>query len=403
MNSNDTQQLITESIVKLLDYCKKNDWAGFDPYDGLNSRVFAGLPFVQNRIGRLTLIQAMKRSPVNLRPVFLVPKGQNPKSLALFSSGLFKLSNLGLVADSEAALLLLNRLIDLRSPEKSYFCWGYNFNWQNRSFLLPKFEPNIISTTFAGNALLDAYEKYRNDCYLEMALSAGQFILKGLNITENSDGICFSYTPLDHSQVHNANLLGAAFLSRLYSVTAEKESFDFAVRAARFTIGRQNRDGSWPYSENRSQRWIDNFHTGYNLVALKKFSQYTGDGSVIDNIQRGFQFYRKNFFTANGLPKYYHYRMYPIDIHSIAQSIITLVELNNLDESAMELAIHICRWALENMQSKKGYFFYQQRRLFKIRISYMRWSQAWMFLALCTLLEELDHGRSASVRIGSDF
>jgi len=264
------------------------------------------------------LIQAMKRSPVNLRPIFLVPKGQNPKSLVLFSSGLFKLSNLGLVADREAPLPLLNRLIDLRSPEKSYFCWGYNFNWQSRGFLLPKFEPNIICTTFAGNALLDGYEKYRNDSYLEMALSAGQFILKGLNITENSDGICFSYTPLDHGQVHNANLLGAALLSRLYSVTAEKESFDFAVRAARFTIGRQNRDGSWPYSENRPQRWIDNFHTGYNLVALKKFSQCTGNESVVDNIQRGFQFYRKNFFTANGLPKYYHNRMYPIDIQVVS-------------------------------------------------------------------------------------
>jgi len=255
---------------------------------------------------------------------------------------------------------------------------------------LPKFEPNIICTTFAGNALIDAYEKYANTEYLDMAFSAGQFLLQGLNITGNKDELCFSYTTHDRGQVHNANLLGAAYLARLYSLTAEKEFFDFALKAVRFSVARQNEDGSWPYGESETQRWVDNFHTGYNLVALKKFCQYTGNENFIDNIQRGFYYYRKNFFTADGLPKYYHNRIYPIDIHSIAYSIITLAELNTFDESAMDLAMLICKWGLENMQSEKGYFYYQQKRFFKNRISYMRWSQAWMLLSLSALLEHCE-------------
>lgn len=380
---------LENSILSLLDYCQKNDWAGFDPYDALNSRVFTTLPLVQNKIGRLVFTQAMKRSPVNLRHIFMIPKDQNPKGIALFCSALLMLSNLQLLRDDEPILHLLKRLIDLRSPKRPYYCWGYNFNWQNRASLLPKFEPNIICTTFAGNALIDAYEKYTNTEYLDMARSSGQFLLQGLNITRSKDKLCFSYTPYDRGQVHNANLLGAAYLSRLYSITGEEECLDTALRAVRFSVARQNEDGSWPYGEGRTQQWVDNFHTGYNLVALKKFCQYTGNGNFTNNIRKGFQFYKNNFFTADGLPKYYHDRIYPIDIHAISYSLITLSELRAFDESAMDLAMHICRWAIKNMQNIEGYFYYQQMRFFKNRIPYMRWSQAWMLYSLAILMENI--------------
>ena len=159
----------------------------------------------------------MKRSPLNLRHIFLVPKGENPKGLAVFCSALFILSETGLVKNDDSILHLLSRLVDLKSPNSPYYCWGYNFDWQSRQFFLPKFDPNIICTTFAGNALIDAYDKFGDSKYLDMAISAGNFLLKGLNITKNNGEICFSYTPHDWGQVHNANLLGAAFLARLYS------------------------------------------------------------------------------------------------------------------------------------------------------------------------------------------
>jgi len=403
----------------LYDYCQQNNWSGFDPFDGLNSRIFNALPLVQNRIGRLVFIQAMKRSPLNFRPIFLVPKEENPKGLAVFCSALLILSKTGFnplppgggglgwggegkhiskslpTASDDTIISLLNRLIALKSKDMPYFCWGYNFDWQSRAFFLPKFVPNIICTTFAGNALLDAYDKFKDSAHLDMAISAGNFLLEGLNVTRTDDESCFSYTPLDHGQVHNANLLGAAFLSRLYSLTQEKKFLEPAQSAVRYSLRRQNEDGSWPYGEDKTQRWVDNFHTGYNLVALKRFFEYTGDTDVLENIRKGFSFYIANFFTEDGIPKYFHNQLYPIDIHAIAQSIMTLVEFKAYDKDNIDLAKRIFTWSLETMQSKEGYFFYQKKKYFINRIPYMRWSQAWMLLALSTLFEDYGH-RAAS-------
>jgi hypothetical protein len=384
--------LLQQSITRLLDYCSQSNWSGFDPFDGLNSRIFNALPFVQNRIGRLVFIQAMKRSPLNFRPIFLVPKEENPKGIAVFCSALLILSKAGFINNNDTILHLLKRLIAKRSKVTPHYCWGYNFDWQSRAFFLPKFVPNIICTTFAGNALLDAYEKFGDSSYLDKAISAGNFLLDGLNITRTDDGICFSYTPLDHGQVHNANLLGAAFLSRLYSLTQEKRFLETAQSAVRYSIRAQSEDGSWAYGEDKTQKWIDNFHTGYNLSALKKFSEYTGNAEYSGNIRKGFQFYKANLFTDDGLPKYFHNKLYPIDIHAVSQSIMTMVEFKAYGEGNINLANRIFIWSMKTMHSKTGYFFYQKKRYFTNRIPYMRWSQAWILLALSKLLE--DYGQN---------
>lgn len=385
----DFSNKVTESIIRLLDYCKKNDWAGYDPFDGLNSKIFALIPFHKNKLPRLFFIQFMKRFPVNLRHVLLVPKEQNPKGLALFASALIRLSEVGLLDNSDIIHSVLKKLIESRTQNSKFYCWGYNFDWQNRRFFLPKFSPNIICTTFAANALLDFYEKSKKPEHLDMAVSAGHFLLSGLNTTRDDSGICFSYTPFDYGQVHNTNLLGAAFLARLYSITGEKSFLDFALQAVKFSVSRQSADGSWPYGEHKSQRWVDNFHTGYNLVALKKFSKYTGNQDFLDIIKKGYQFYKDNFFINNCIPKYYHNRVYPIDIHSISQSIITPIEMMAIDKDAIQLSKSVCIWAIKNMQSKTGYFFYQKKRYYKNRIPYMRWSQAWMLYALSILAQAL--------------
>lgn len=383
-----THEEIKKATIGLFEYCKSNNWAGYDPYDGLSSPIFEWVPFLQNRLPRLIIIQFMKRSKINYRAIMGIPKEQNPKGLALFSSALVKLLDIGLINDSGVVISVINQLINKKTPDQPYMCWGYNFDWQQRRLFVPKYTPNIICTTFAGNALIDAYEKFGESSYLEMALSAGNFIIRGLNISESNNGICFSYTQLDRSQVHNANLLGSAFLARLYSISGKKEFFDFALPAARYSVDRQAPDGSWSYGENQVQKWIDNFHTGYNLVALKRFSKYTENEEFDEHIKKGFRFYKSNFFVTDCLAKYYHNSLYPIDIHSIAQSIVTLMELNELDKNNyMELALSLCQWGIDNMKGKKGYFYYQKKRFYMNRISYMRWSQAWMLLALSTLLE----------------
>jgi hypothetical protein len=77
----------------------------------------------------------------------------------------------------------------------------------------------------------------------------------------------------------------------------------------------------------------------------------------------------------------------------VAQSIITLLAFRDLDENNISLALSVYRWAMNHLWDQRGYFYYQFLPLYKIRISYMRWSQAWMILALSSLLE---HGSQAA-------
>src|SRR5574342_735791 len=86
------QKLLDKAISQLLEYCKRNNWAGWDPFDGLSGRVFSVLPFTNNRTARLIFIQSFKRSPLHLRPIFLVPREQNPKGIALLCSALVNLA-----------------------------------------------------------------------------------------------------------------------------------------------------------------------------------------------------------------------------------------------------------------------------------------------------------------------
>ena len=76
------------SFSKLKSYCEQEHFKGWDPYDGLNSRVFQALPFLKkSAFCRLVVIQGFKRCPINLRKFALVPKEYNAKGIGLFLSG----------------------------------------------------------------------------------------------------------------------------------------------------------------------------------------------------------------------------------------------------------------------------------------------------------------------------
>jgi hypothetical protein len=189
--------------------------------------------------------------------------------------------------------------------------------------------------------------------------------------------------------VHNANLLGAAFLCRVHAHSGERRLLETALALARCATAAQRVDGSWPYGEASTQGWIDNFHTGFNLIALRMLQTYARTTEFDDAIARGFAFYVDHFFRADGAPKYFHDRQYPIDVHCVAQALITLTSLRRLSVNSEPTLRRVFSWALDQMWDDRGYFYYRVLRLGTIRTSYMRWSQAWMLQALATMLIEL--------------
>ncbi len=199
-------------------------------------------------------------------------------------------------------------------------------------------------------------------------------------------GFLFSYSPLEgNNTVYNASLLGTRLLSECYHYTGDQVQIEAGRESALACTSAQNSDGSWYYGELPVQQWTDSFHTGYNLEALVTYQEMTGDKSFSDVIEKGFQFYLKNFFLADGTPKYYHDRIYPVDIHSPAQLIVTLCRAGRLEQHRV-LAELVLEWTIRNMQDRSGYFYYQKRRYHTNRISYMRWSNAFMFNALSLYL-----------------
>ncbi|MBM3335936.1 hypothetical protein FJY63_14860, partial [Candidatus Sumerlaeota bacterium] len=311
------------------------------------------------------------------------------KALALFARALNGLAQGGCKWIAPDAVDEMFRLLEgCRSPGYDQWCWGYNADWQARAFFLPRFQPNAVVTVFSAQAFLDRYEARHGERDLEIARGACDFLVGRLNRSHESHSeICFSYTPFDSTRVHNVNLMIAALLARVSAITGETALADLARRAVAFSLARQAPDGSWPYGEARYQRWIDHFHTCYNLLALDDCRRYLRTGDYDNATGRGLTFYLENLFRSDGLPRPDTRRRYPIDSHSIATTLITLTRF----ESERPLCRHrrekIIEWTLRRMQHRSGFFYYQKCALWMARIPYIRWSQAWMFYALSLLVD----------------
>ncbi len=372
---------IKKSFESLKDYCEKENYKGWDPYDGLNSKVFQTLPFVsKSRFFRLAWIQFFKRSPFNFRKITGVKKGYNAKGVGLFLIGYCNLYKRDPKQNYlEKINLLSNKILELQTEGYSGACWGYNFDWQARAFFQPKGMPTVVATTFIVEALLEAYKITQNKTYLETAISASTFILRDLNRTYDSSGnFSFSYSPLDKTQVFNASLLGAKLLCMVYEFTKDNNLLEEAKKAVAYVCGFQQENGAWAYGTLPYHQWVDNFHTGFNLECIHAFQRISGDTQFSNHIQKGLSYYLNTFFTSEGISKYYNNSVYPIDIHAPAQLVVTLSKLQVLQKNK-PLVEKVLLWTIKNMQDKKGYFYYQKNKFSNSKIPYMRWAQAWMF------------------------
>ncbi|MEP6741968.1 MAG: hypothetical protein ABJB61_05670 [bacterium] len=387
MSETNTEQAFND----LLEWCRTRDFAGHDPFDALNSRVFQASPFARSQTARLLWTQLIKRSPIYLRTLTGISQQKNAKGIALFAlAALANYRRLKTVETESEARDLLDALIALQVPRYRGAAWGYNFDWQSRHFFAPRGTPMIVPTAFAARALLEAADAFRDEQYLAIARSSCEFILHDLKRTVDADAeLCFSYSPIDQTCVFNASLLAAETLASVGAVTGEAQLCDLAVRAARYVVKRQRDDGAWAYGAATNQAWVDNFHTAYVLQSLSRIIESCTEARVFASaLERGYKFWRERFFLADGWPKYYDDALYPADTHSAATAIVTLLELRHLDSEALSLAEKIAAWLINNMRDSRGFFYYQRKRFYTIRAPFMRWSQAWTAYALARLLEE---------------
>lgn len=385
---------------------------GIDPHDGLNSPLVKTLTLGDRRLG-VAALQFFKRCPVNFRPLFGIRPGINPKAHGLLTATyVLKYKQTSDTADLNCAKEFADWLIENKSPGCSGAAWGYNFDWPNRNAVFPAGTPTIVNTAYIAEALLDLFEVSGDEKYKDTAVSSADFLLGDLNRSGTDEEFCFSYTPMDRTQIHNANMLGAALLARLHALTGE-ERLKYAAQASmRFSINRQQPDGSWLYGTEARNSWIDSYHTGYNLLAIKRVLAAGGtiaprtlektrpeaafhQSSALEKaLREGFSFYLDNFFTPDGFVKYYHDRTYPWDGHAMAHALLTLDELESLDP-VRSRAIRekvIARIQDTFWDERRSCFIYLINKRYTNRIDYYRWVGCWFFYALARHLA-LEAGR----------
>src|SRR5690606_7605588 len=302
----------------LLNSIRAEQFAGYDPFDALNSRLLKATPLYRSEWVRLAWLQLGKRSPINLRPLLCVPKKRNPKGVGLFISGLLEdYRRTGEARYLGGARELADWLLSQRSSaaEWSHSCWGYHFDWQARAFYVPAGKPNIITTCYAARALHELGTLTGDQRLIEVALDAARFISR--NLYTEADGRSFyAYIPGEKAFVHNASLWGAAWCAFAGQQLGDNAMVEQALQVARQSVSEQAVDGSWVYGARHHHQFIDGFHSGYNLEALCMLRDALHTDEFDACIAKGYRHYVATFFEADGAARYYNTSVYPIDMHS---------------------------------------------------------------------------------------
>jgi hypothetical protein len=370
---------VAGAVERIRAWGEARDWRGYDPYDALNTPA-APVLTLGTRLGRRVLTQAVKLSPVNVRPALGIRSEWNAKALGLVASGYARVwaADRDLRARSHAERWL-SWLVDHHSGEEGHLAWGYPFPVQTRFFAYERGTPNTIATSFVAHALLDGVELLDDERWAEPVLGAARFLVDGML----ADGY-FRYVPGEDELVHNANALACGVLARTARLLGEESLLEPARAALARTLEAQRDDGSWPYAEGVEGTWVDNFHTAYVLESLALAEPLHPDVRV--RLARGVDYWKRALFLPDGTPKYTSEQTHPIDAHCYASAIDAWLAVRGVRPQGAERAERLARLLIEQMLDPAGFVYFQRRRLWTSRVPFVRWTTAPSFRALAGVL-----------------
>ena len=363
-------------------------WRGPDPYDALNAR---RLPHIARRspLALRVITQAVKRSPLNLRPLLGIPEGLSPATLAHVISAYARNGFLDeRVADTKLreSIAALAALRCTAFPES---CWGYHFDVQTRVFFYPRTSPNTIATAFAG---LGAPRRVRTRWRRRRARTGHRRrgVLRPPRAPDHDGAGRLLRLPArrhhaDPQREHARGCAPCAPRARDRRDGLCRRS----PRAVEYTVSRQRADGSWPYGEQPHLIWVDGFHTGYVLDCLLMSLDADLIGTRAEEAwRRGFRYYTDVFIAPDGAPRYKLHSQYPIDGQSLAQALHTLSLAAPFEPEKANRRWAVLRFALHRMRRADGAFLFQRERCQVNPIPHPRWVQSPMLSALSRLIRQ---------------
>src|SRR5271154_7498554 len=84
------KERIMESILRLCDWLERNDYQGYDTFDGLSAKFVRPFTF-ETKFLRTVLQQGVRRFPLNLRPLLGIPKSRSTKGTGYLAKGFLRL------------------------------------------------------------------------------------------------------------------------------------------------------------------------------------------------------------------------------------------------------------------------------------------------------------------------
>lgn len=395
-----TQERAKQIVVRLELYIRSEGYQGWDPYDALNSKVLGSVtafhPFAQR-----VAIHVIKLLPWNLRRFLGIAKEYNPTALSLCIDSYVNLYLLDAErAHIEAAIQLLDIVLGMACINTDEeLGWGRNFTFVTETERHETSKPLTFLNAKIGRSILNLYTVTGDPALLLLVRKLITTIIRQGKIFRVNGQTFVGYSAASQPRlILNASILSAAlFLNyvRLYGqedCIIEGESLKGLVHEISDTVlTLQNNNGSWPYGLTFAGKRLENvdFHQGFVLDALLELLPGLEEDSRTQAqaaYERGLLFMAQQQIDAKGFFKWRYPRKFPADIHNQAQGIISLSKARHeFCENRLKAVVN---FTLDNFwDGKRNFFYYQKYPFFTNRISYLRWSQGWMFFALSEFLK----------------
>jgi hypothetical protein len=299
----------------------------------------------------------------------------------------------------DKAIRLGEDMLEYSVPGYSGKCWGYPFDWQNNRGLWMKNTPYITCTPYCFAGYVGLYDETGEQRYLDIARSIANFVYSDLKDTPaGKDAAAASYSPLDETKVVNASAYRAWVLFEADARFHLPEYKEKAQRNLNFILQSQREDGAWLYAtEGSGEGFIDHFHTCFVLKNLFKINLRQQSPAIADAIRKGYDFYRRELFDADGLPKSFaiqpRAQIVKLEMYNFAEAITLGALLRDFIPDAFGHAQKLATILCERHQLPDGHFVTRvYRGGFRHTFPFLRWPQAQLFYALTNLLLALTKG-----------
>jgi len=300
----------------------------------------------------------------------------------------------GDVKPLEKAVHFLDVLQQTRCPDYPEFCWGYPFDWVTRNGVIKAGTPLITTTPYVFEAFLQLQKITPRDEWKKILESITRHAVTDIKDFKFSEaGSTCSYTPHDQGKVVNASAYRAALLAQAAKFLKRNELLETAARNVNFVLETQQPDGSWPYAVDGVRDFVDHFHTCFVMKALAKIYRVTGDRRIFDALAKGLDYYLKNLFGADGMPRPFskapRLTVYKCELYDCAEA-INLCLLLRKDFPQLEKTLAtVIAGILRDWVKPDGSFRSRQLISGWDNVPMHRWAQSQMFRALAFYLREI--------------